>query len=351
MKTRVYITIDTECAEERTHGRIEAPPLGWDVRVWGRFVNQRRELGVAMIMEELARTGARATFFVEALGAAFFGEDELRAVCGALRAQGHDLQLHTHPRQIRANYRTLGQPAASDDIGDYALAEQVELLERGLHTLARCGVPRAELRAFRAGNYGASNTTWEAMARVGLVVSSNYNPCYFDKNCKLRAEASSAGLFRAPHGVWELPITTIRERGGGHRHAQITAVSATELRALLDDAHAAGIAEVTIVTHSFELYHVDSLAPPRGRPNTLNILRLRALCAHVAAHPDRFEIDTVGDLARRIVTGEERPPAHPDLPIVRGHDRHKLARLVEQTAKRLEARARWLPNVPGVLGS
>ena len=45
-KTRVYITIDTECAEERGDS---APVLGWDVRVWGRFANQRRALGVELM--------------------------------------------------------------------------------------------------------------------------------------------------------------------------------------------------------------------------------------------------------------------------------------------------------------
>jgi len=42
-RTRVYITIDTECAEERNVGGRELPAQGYDVRVWGRFANQARE--------------------------------------------------------------------------------------------------------------------------------------------------------------------------------------------------------------------------------------------------------------------------------------------------------------------
>ncbi|MBA3541522.1 MAG: hypothetical protein H0T79_18055 [Deltaproteobacteria bacterium] len=341
-KVRVYITIDTECAEERG---TSAPPLGWDVRVWGRFQNQQRSLGIELIMDELARHSTRATFFTEALGSAFFGEDELARVCTAMLAGGHDVQLHTHPRQARANYRSLGIAPASDDIADYDVETQTALLREGLAVLVRCGVPKETLLGFRAGNYGANNATWEAMARVGLVVSSNYNPCYFDKNCKMRADGASAGLFWADHGVWELPITTFVERGGGHRHAQITAVSTGELRALLDDAYRTGLTEITIVTHSFELYHVDSVSPPRGRPNTMNVLRLRALCRYLAEHPERYEVDTVGALARRIKDGTERPSPSPGIPVLRGHDRHKLVRLVEQTYKRIEARAGWSPPV------
>jgi hypothetical protein len=160
----------------------------------------------------------------------------------------------------------------------------------------------------------------------------------------MRTERASAGLFESEtRGVWELPITTFVERGGSHRHAQITAISAGEIRRLLDDAHRAGVGEITIVTHSFELYHIDDLT--HGRPNTMNVLRLRALCRHLAEHSDRFEVDTVGALAARIANGVERPLAAPNLAPLRGHDRHKLVRLVEQTFKRIEARAPWLPGV------
>jgi hypothetical protein len=333
-RVRVYLTIDTECAEERG---ASAPALGWDLRVWGRFANQQRALGIELIMAELARHDMHATFFTEALGSAYFGEAELAAVCRAMLAGGHDVQLHTHPVQIRANYRTLGEPAASDDIADYDVAAQAELLTRGIAVLERCGVPKGSVLGFRAGNYGANNATWEAMARAGLVVSSNYNPSYFH-HCKIRTEVASAGLFRAEHGIWELPITTFTERGGGSRHAQITAISAGETITLLDDAHRAGIHEVTIVTHSFEFYHLDSATPPSGRPNTVNVRRLRALCRFLDANRDRFEVDTVGALARRLRDGDEQPAEAPALPSPRGRDHHKLARLVEQAYKRLEAR-------------
>ncbi len=341
-RVRVYITIDTECAEERG----AAPPVGYDLRVWGRFANQRRALGIELIMDELERHDLRGTFFTEALGAAYFGEPGLAEVCRALVRRGHDVQLHTHPRQAHANWRTLGEAPADDDLGNYPIDAQVELLRRGIAILERCGVPAGSVLAFRAGNFGASNSTWEAIARAGLVVSSNYNPCYFDKRCKMRIARPSAGLFLAEHGVWELPITNFIERAGGARHAQITAVSSGETRATLDAAQRAGIREVTIVTHSFELYHTDSVAEHRGRPNAVNVLRLRALCKYLAQHRDRFEVDTVGALARRIHDGSERPAPSPGLAMPRGRSHHKLRRLAEQTYKRLEQRLRWsLPVV------
>lgn len=341
-KVRVYITIDTECAEERG---TSAPVLGWDLRVWGRFANQRRALGVELIMDELERCDLRGTFFVEALGSAYFGEAELAEVCRAIVARGHDVQLHAHPRQIVADWRTRRVPAASDDIGTYPVDDQTRMLAGGIAILERCGVPAASVRGFRAGNYGAHNSTWEAMARAGLVVSSSYNPCYFGKNCKLRFDAASAGLFRAEHGVWELPITNFVD-GSGHRHAQIAAISRGETRELLERAYATGLSEVTIVTHSFELYHLDSPADRTGRPSSVNVLRLRSLARFLADHRDRFEVDTVGALARRLADGSERPAESPRVAHPRGRGYRKVLRLASQTYKRLEARLPWsLPVV------
>ena len=334
MKTRVYITIDTECAEERG---ASAPALGWGPRVWGRFANQPRALGIELIMDELERYGHAGTFFVEALGSAYFGEAGLAEVVHALVSRGHDVQLHTHPRQIVANYRTLGEPAASDDIGTYPVDAQTRMLRDGVAILERCGAPKGSLLAFRAGNYGASSSTWEALARAGFTLSSNYNPCYFDKNCKLRFAGASAGLFVAEHGIWELPITNLVEPNGSHRHAQITAISRAETRALLDAAHASGLRDVTIVTHSFELYHLDS--PTTGRANSVNVLRLRALAKYLAEHRDRFEVATCGALAKRIKDRTEPAPAHRAHPA--GTTARKLARLASQTFKRVEQRLPW----------
>ena len=60
MKTRVYVTIDTECAEERIVAGKAVGLQGYDVRVWGRFRDQKRDLGIGLIMDELEAEGAAA---------------------------------------------------------------------------------------------------------------------------------------------------------------------------------------------------------------------------------------------------------------------------------------------------
>src|SRR6185436_16085025 len=154
--TRVYLTVDVECAEERVRNGRVSPTLGYDLRVWGRFSNQSEDLGIPLILRELGRYGHKATFFVEALGARHFGEDGLQQLVKRLLDDKQDVQLHTHPTQ------------------------QEKLLRDGIDTLVRCGVDRSTLRAFRAGNYAASNATWQAMRAVGLRVSSNLNMSYKD---------------------------------------------------------------------------------------------------------------------------------------------------------------------------
>ena len=338
MKTRVYITVDVECAEERGADR---PLQGYDVRVFGRFANQPTELGIDRLMRELEAQGLRGTFFTEALGSHTFGRAGLEAACRDMVRRGHDVQLHTHPIQRVADYRTRGQAPVADDIGAYDLPTQVALLREGVGILEACGVPK--IRAFRAGNFGANNDTWAAMAQAGLALSSNYNPCYFQKNCAMRFEGAGAGLFVAPHGVWELPISTFTERGGGQRHVQITAISLGETLDYLEKARALGLREVTIVTHSFELCHIDSVSARLGRPNTVNLLRFRGLCEFLGRRRADFEVDTVGALASRLEAGEERAPTPPVTRRPAGSLRRKLARLPQQALERLEASAGWSP--------
>jgi hypothetical protein len=248
------------------------------------------------------------------------------------------VQLHTHPVQRRADYLSRGARPAADDIAAYPPARQTELLEEGRDILVDCGLAREKVLAFRAGNFGASNETWGALRRAGFVVSSNYNPCYFGKNCRMRTNASRAGLFDAGEGVWELPISNFRE-ASGTRHLQITAVSLAEMKDYLAQAAALGIGEVTIVTHSFEFCHIDSIARKKGRVNAVNLWRLRGLCRFLAANRSAFVVETVGALAERLAAGDVPTPGGRDLP--RGRRVLRARRQIEQAYKRLEARVHF----------
>jgi peptidoglycan/xylan/chitin deacetylase (PgdA/CDA1 family) len=311
-------------------GKLQ-PPLGYDLRVWGRFANQDEELGVPLIMRELEAEGLRGTFFVEPLGARFFGVDKLAAVCRAMRARGHDVQLHAHPMQERPRFRSEGVAAPADDMHAYDVDGQAALLQRGLAILEEAGVPRAEVRAFRAGNFGADERTWEAMARCGLTVSSNLNPNYSRRNCKIPWTGNPA-LFDTGKGVFELPVSNFSDGNGGFRHLQIMAVSLAEMKDYLMQARALGMGEVTLFTHSFEFFYIEDLAERRAALSKINVARLRGLAKFLRAHADEFEVETVGELARR---GPSPSPAPSALP--KPKRLHELGRMLEQLRKRVES--------------
>ncbi len=345
MRTRVYLTVDVECAEERIRaGRIQ-PPLGYDLRMWGRFANQRQDLGVGLIRRELKKRGLRATFFVEPLGSSHFGLPGLTEVCTFLRDGGHDVQLHTHPVQRNATFRSKGVSPYSDDIGSYSEAEQAKLLSDGISILAQTGIPKDDILAFRAGNFGATNSTWAAMRQAGLRVSSNYNPCYFNKNCKMRYAQAEAGLFPSPvEGVWELPITCFEEVGiaarGSLRHMQIAAVTAQEMIECMRQCRALCVGEVTIVTHSFEFYFIDSPEAKLGHVNHINLARLGAVLDFLARNSHDFDVETVGALAQRVPSSpESRRQPHMTFP--RGKPTDRYRRFAEQAIKRAEMRLRF----------
>jgi hypothetical protein len=217
--------------------------------------------------------------------------------------------------------------------------------------MIEAGVPARELLGYRAGNFGASNAVWRAMRRAGLHLSSNYNPCYFEKNCKMRYPSAALGLFpTSEEGVWELPITNFIEPTGAYRHLQITAVSLEEMKHCLSRCRALGVREVTIVTHSFEFFFVDSAASRRGHLNRVNVERLRGLSRFLQERSGEFEVDTVGALARRLHEAGPRVAgagngnaweAHPgglggEAP--RSMPLHHARRVVEQALKRVAQR-------------
>ena len=330
-RTRVYLTFDVEGAEARTIRGVAWPPQGYEPRVWGRFVNSRAELGLRFVLGELEAAGLAGTFFVEAFGSQVFGREGLAEICREIRSRGHDVQLHAHPIQ------GAGREGASDQMADCDEETQVTLLQEGIEVLVACGIPRAEVVGFRAGHFGADNRTWRAMGKVGLRVSSNYNPCYFHR-CKIRPTAVAPGLFPGEGGVWELPITTFAESHGGTRHLQVTAISLLEMRHALVEAHRLHMSEVTIVAHPFEFFYIDSIPERRGRPNNVNRWRLRGLCQYLAEHRDDFEVETVAALAARLASApqDHAPPMLAPASLV-GRPVFRMERLAEQAIKRLEA--------------
>lgn len=342
MKTRVYITVDVECREERQFGDRLQPFAGYDLRMWGRFVNQPIDLGIGLIMRELDRYGFKATFYVDPFGSLFFGAEGLAEVCGEIRRRGHDTQLHTHPIQRSADWISKKQQAPSDRMADYSEAQQLALMAEGIDLLVQAGIPRAEIVSFRAGHFAANNDSWAAMAQAGLKIGSNFNPC-FDRpgHCRIRWQGPASSLFDTKQGVWELPITNFEEARRGPRLLQITAISLREMKDLLLQSSDLGYPEVTIVTHSFEFFHIDSEEKGEGRVNTVNLRRIRGLAEFLDCHRDRFEVEPVSALGTRL----PMPLQEIERPMPKGKPALKAERFFWQALKRVEARTPHLEHL------
>jgi hypothetical protein len=349
-RTKVVITIDTECSEERmVSGRLR-PPVGYDTRIWGRFRNQERPLGIPLIMDELEACGLTGTFFVEPLAQHHFGMEGLGEVCQGIRNRGHDVQLHVHPNHRRIEWRRPGLEPLPTLLTQYSEGEQRELLREGLESLIAAGVPRESLTCFRAADFGADEATWRAMAGCGLSVSSNYNLC--SRWCRLSAPVRTVDAFQATGAVMEVPISTFAERAG-FRHLQISAVSAAETLRYLRAARRMGVSTVCIVTHCFEFFHLDSVDPPLGRLNGRNLERLRTLCRYLRRHAGEFEVETLAELGEQW----QRSPWTTTNRIPRGSTALRMTRHVEQAAKRVR---KWMaprafthpaaPEFPAVQG-
>lgn len=340
----VHLTIDVENAEARRRGSEIRPPLGFAPRVWGRFANSREELGVGRLARDLAARGLVATFYVEPLGARYFGFDGLREVVACLREHGQDVQLHLHPTQRDPEARLRGDEPPPDDMHAYARSEQCAMLVEGVALLVEAGVPREHLVAFRAGNFGADNETWHACKAAGLRLSSNFDPGYFALGCAMRHEHARPDLFEPVDGVLELPISCVRTARGTLRHLQLTALSARELRAALERMRALRYAAATIVSHSFELYAIVDRAGSLGRRSLVNERRWHTLLDFLAANRRDFPTESARALVERTLT---HAPQGPTPPVPRTPLHLELLRHVEQVQKRIELRLpSWLVRSP-----
>jgi hypothetical protein len=305
-------------------------PRGYDLQVWGRFANQPRGWGIGFIMEELERYDFRGTFFVEAFAAQYFGTQGLAEACAEIVGRGHDVQLHLHPGMLNL-IPGAGRHVAllSDYFHAYKLEAQTEMLQRGLAILAECGVPPPV--AFRAGNFAADTTTWTALRRTNLSLSSNYNLAYIARpenpaptrgrrarlpaaatrtdTCRLPPDPAYNDLFPTPGPdggtheqprLLELPITCIRTLGGDrrrrYRHLAIPALSAAEMINALRSARRRGLRHVTLMLHSFDFIRIDDARSRVGRPITTHIRRFRKVCQWLARRADAFEVGTVAAL-------------------------------------------------------
>jgi hypothetical protein len=272
-RTEVCITVDTEFS---IGGNFEDPRLApiAEPMVLGPVAGKEEALG--FLLDSFAAFGVQATFFVEALQTAYFGDEPMGTIARRISEAGHDVQLHLHPCWL--HYETAAAACAqapNDSCAGRTDAELDHFLEFGLSAFSRWGLPSPV--AVRTGNFQVDENVFTAAGRAGLSLSSNialpiYQPA--DGNYLLVGGKQRIGQ------ILELPVFCYRYWIGGSdrlRPLCITACSATEMIFVLREAHRRGLSPVVILTHPQEFIKATDFRYSRLRRNRVNQRRLRTL--------------------------------------------------------------------------
>ena len=254
--TNVFVTIDTEYSSG----------LVTDLSDTDRRDNFARSItcetaegsaGVAYKLGKFDENGVKAVFFVDPMPAMVWGVAAIEDIIAPILEAGQDIQLHCHTEwlAIAGDKSPLSSKRTGQNLFDFSLDEQVEILHFARDTLVAAGAPNPV--AFRAGNYGADDNTLRALVQLGLTYDSSF--------CPALPEASRISLTpenRCPthvEGIIEVPVGCIGTHSGGLRHAQITALSLGEMSAAIRYASELGCPSFTLVSHSFELINRSKL--------------------------------------------------------------------------------------------
>lgn len=291
-KTRVYITVDTETSLGGAWRNPNHAPIALERSIFGRYGS--RLYGIPLIMDILEEHGFRATFFTEVFCSYSVGPGEVRKVFQAIRERGHDAQLHLHPVQRFYRDYLAGAPKRELDLMfKLTLDEQKALIREGISLFQ--DLSGKAPRVYRAGCYGASETTLQALHANGIEIDSSYNLAFLGQTCGFEARPLNAP--RIIHGVYEFPVTVFRVANvPGYKGMEISAVSVNEMMATIRSLQNAGCRDVVLVLHSFSLLKNLGVRYENYRPDHFVIQRFRNLCAALSQLRHEIEVGVLGEL-------------------------------------------------------
>lgn len=295
----VHLTVDTECSMGGAWEVEQYQPVPPERAILGKIGS--KYFGTPLITEILERYELRATFFLEVFAAQVFNDSQLVDAYRELARSGHDLQLHLHPVYHYYHLFIQGEisrdrlPPRMDLIGSHSLDTQIELLKKGsslFHSLVgRCAT------AFRAGCFGASNSTLAALSRIEILYDSSFNASFLGSSCLMDA-GRPANTPWQEHGVWEVPVTNF-ETGSwkfrGLKPLDIAAVSFLEMKRVLEQCERLGTGPTVFLLHSFTLFKKADVQFTQLRPDYLVIRRFHKLCKFLKENSDRFKVVTFAD--------------------------------------------------------
>ncbi|WP_379922580.1 hypothetical protein [Erythrobacter sp. R86502] len=257
--TRVFITIDTEYSSGLYSGSGVADRADNFARSIA-CITPEGPVGIAHKLDLLKQYGQKAVFFVDPMPAMIWGVAAIEDIVGPIIAAGQDVQLHCHTEwlALAGAASPLGSGATGTNLADFSFEDQCAVLDFARSTLIAAGAPPPV--AFRAGNYGANDDTLRALAAIGIAYDSSHCPALVGKGACRIALGEDVRDPVGHMGVLEVPVGAIGAMGGGLRHAQITALTLSEMLGAIRHARDGGRGSFTLVSHSFELFNRRTMA-------------------------------------------------------------------------------------------
>lgn len=316
----VCITVDTEFSIGGNFDNPEMAPISEPI-VLGSVGG--KEHGLGFLLDSLAEFGLPATFFVEALQTAYFGDEPMGSIARRIAGAGHDVQLHLHPCWLHYKTAARGSNAEPDD--SCAGRTDVELdqfFQSGLSAFSRWGLPRPA--AVRPGNFQVDANFHRAAARCGLRLSSSiavpiYRPT--DERLLLVGGKHRVGT------ILELPVLCYTYRIGGHdrlRPLSITACSAAEILFVLQRAREQWLSPIIILTHPHEYIKRTDFRYTKLRRNRVNQARLRELLKFLKQNQGDFVTVPIS-----AISDDEPHAVGLDRPTIAVPFGHSMARMLE----------------------
>lgn len=291
MKTEVVITIDTEFS---VAGTFDAPDRYAPIAE--RMVDcpaDGKDEGLGFLLDAFAQYGIPATFFVEALQSAYFGNDPMGRIVDRIAAAHHDVQLHIHPCWLHFEQPGWQKLKPNDSCGGRSDAELDTFISRGLRTFSEWGLPRPV--ALRSGSLIADKGFYRAAARARIPLSSSIGLAVH------RPADHDLHLYGGRHqiaGTWEVPVLSFFDVAVGARRrvrtATITGCAWGEIENLLWQARKANVSPCVILTHCFEYVKKSDFRYTTMRKNRVNQARLHRLLQFLREHDDEFAAVTFG---------------------------------------------------------
>ena len=252
-----------------------------------------RDIGFEEVLKLFKKYQVQATFFTEALNSHFFGVDVMKSNVNRILKDDHDVQLHAHPvwqefkcsdwrdkvvnKQLKDNFFDL--PSAEIEV---VLSECIDVFQQwtGYRPIA-----------FRAGNFQACPSLYEALEKTGFTLASSIGlPIFKPKEELLNVENRGALI----NNIIEMPVTSFQSMGCRHKALTITGTSSKEMKEVLHQCKSKGIENVVILTHIHEFIKTDTKTA-KVKSNQVNLNRLKSLCSFVNSN-EGFEFETFNNL-------------------------------------------------------